>query len=182
MLGQGFEFRVSGEPPPSEPLRLLGSRICLRGLSKLLGIGSGRLAKLRKAARAGEDCPLDGRLREVRGPRARPQSQKRELIYDFLNELYTKHAEPIPDCFYDGVGAGEDKTLGFSTKRGKRPRSLKKRDKPLTEHSAKEVRQLPPGSYKDYLELFRSRHTEVVVTHKLFTRVPWFNNITRDPV
>jgi len=155
-------------------LRLFGKRVCLGALSNLLGIGTKRLRRLRSAASAGEECPLDGRLRKARPdyPRARLRgmSEKRALIFDFLTEMYIKNAEPAPECSSDAPRAVRFRN---ACRRGKRPRREQKKD--LAEswdaETAKSLRLLPAGTYTDYLKLFKAKNPEVTVSFKLFTRV-----------
>lgn len=157
-----------------EGLGLLGHGVCLKGLGKLLGIGSGRLMKMRTAARRSQPCPLDGRFREARPARRAPnrqQSHKRELIHDFLTELYLKQSEPTPEVNADTGGRRQtSKGLRFRKRKGKRPRKLIKRDGDIDEATVKGMRLLPASSYSDWLRLFESKHPHCKVSLKLFTR------------
>ncbi len=157
-----------------EGLCLLGHSVCLKGLGKLLGIGSGRLMKMRTAARTSQTCPLDGRFREARPAHRAPnrqQSHKRELIHDFLTELYLKQSEPTPEVNADTGGRKQtSKALMFRKRKGKRPRRLIKRDGDIDEATVKGMRLLPASSYSDWLRLFESRHPDCKVSLKLFTR------------
>ena len=103
----------------------------------------------------------------------RAVSVKRQLVHDFLYHLYVKVSDAVPEVSSHSF-AGKvqsSKVLRFRRFRGKRPRIEEKRDKKLDEHSAQLVRQLPPGSYTDYLRLFRGQHPEVNVSLKMFMRV-----------
>lgn len=145
--------------------------MCLAGLARLLGIGSNRLIRLRSAFKKGEVCPLDGRLRKsthkVRCSRL--QTKTRELIFDFLTKIYLRHSEPMPEVQAD-VRMQTNRKLRFRKARGKRPKRDKKRNDKLCESGVKELRMLPPGSYSDYLKLFKAEHPFVRVSFKLFTR------------
>lgn len=166
---------VAGAPPGQSGQFLLGQPICLRGVSKLLGIGSARRNRLRRAASSGDACPLDGRLRKAKLPKKYmdgPQNYKRELIHQFLLECYTKHAEPMPEV-HSGPGSRQqtDSVVRFRVRKGKRPRRFAKRDEPLDNAAAVELRILPPGTYTDCLPLFQAQHSDCKVGFKLFTRV-----------
>ena len=154
---------------------LFGHRICLKAMARLIGIGSSRLMRLRKAFLAGETCPLDGRTKRasVDGKKVdRNQSYKRELIHDFLNELWVQVSEPMPEVNANHGGRQQtNKALKFRSRKGKRPRRDKKRDDQLDEHGVQSLRLLPPGSYKEYLNLFLSKNPLVKVSYKLFTQV-----------
>lgn len=153
-------------------MTLMGHRLCLRGLAKILGIGSSRLQRFRKAASEKGVCPLDGRLRESGLKRKyRPQSHARQLIHDFLMDLYVKHSEPMPELHeHSGGRLQTSKVLRIRVRKGKRPRRFVKRDDKLTPATSSKLRLLAPGSYSDYYRLFRARNALVRAGFKLFLR------------
>ena len=170
-------------PPESEALPtgriknyMCGRPICCSGLARLLGIGSDRALKIVQAIRK-KEChpPLDGRFACKPKNHDKTMSWKREIVHDFLHYLYQTLSEPMPEVVIDADPEGQKlqicKPLRFKKRKGKRPRILKKQDPPLTEAKAKLLRQLPPGSYNDYLRMFRAKHPEIVVSKKLFMRV-----------
>ncbi|CAK9111480.1 Uncharacterized protein SCF082_LOCUS51747 [Durusdinium trenchii] len=161
-----------GQPADETGFRVLGQRVCLRGLCKLLGVGSSRMQRLRGAAIANQSCPLDGRLKKCGLlKRYRAQSHARELIHAFLTECYVKHAEPVPEVHAERERHQTDRVTSFRVRKGKRPRRFKKRDDRLTETTAPLLRLLPPGTYTDYHRLFLAKNPTVKASLKLFTRV-----------
>ena len=105
----------------------------------------------------------------------RAVSHKRQLVHDFLYNLYVKVSDATPEVSthsYEGK-VQECKALRFRRFRGKRPRLQKKRDDKLDEHNSCLVRQLPPGTYMDYLRIFRAEHPDVNVNIRLFMKVFW---------
>ena len=176
ILGQRHPMTDSDTADGKPGFTFMGQTVCFVGLSTLLGIGLSRARRLRQAAVRGQDCPLDGRLKKCR-PTGKMilQSHKRSQVFHFLTEVYLKHSEPAPECNSAGPQAPEKK-LQFrrACRRGKRPRREKKKEsaKDWDEETAKGLRMLPPGSYKDYHRLFLSKHPECVVSYKLFTRAP----------
>lgn len=161
----------------SSGFQLLGHRVCLRGLAALLGVGSNRLLRLRTAAVAGGECPLDGRLKKTAASfNLTRSSYKRQLIFDFLTRLYLQQAEPAPECNSAGKQP-EEKLLQFrrACRRGKRPRRAKKKDAAGSwdEATGQALRMLPPGTYKDYLRLLQMEHPDAKLSFKLFTKAPW---------
>ena len=123
----------SSEKPPdaSKKIYILGRPACLKGSSKLLGIGSGRVGRLRKGLMGDNPvCPLDARLRKAGRALAHPPKQtvKRQLIHEFLMELYIRHSEPMPEVAADHGGRAQtSKPLKFRRLKGKRPRKFTKR-------------------------------------------------------
>ena len=174
ILGQRDAITDSASDRRATGLVLFQHNLCVHGMGKLLGIGSQRLEKLRAAAVRGEDCPMDGRVKEMncRIRFGRLSSHKRELILDFLTYLYVKHSEPMPEVRTNPT-MQTDRKLQFRKVRGKRPKQLKKRNDKLDEVTGKDLRMLPPGTYSDYLKLFKAKHPETQVSFKLFTRVLW---------
>ena len=119
---------------------------------------------------------MDGRLKTAHPSKpARPQTHKRQLIFDFLQQLYQMYSEPVPE-----VNAGNDRMqtqraglkLRFRPRKGKRPRITQKRDRPLEACEAQFLRQLPASSYVDWKRLFESKHPDVRVSFKLFLKAP----------
>lgn len=160
--------------------RLLGQKICLRGLARVLGIGSSRLMRLRRAIVAGDPCPLDGRTHKAGvGKRFdRLVSHKREKVHEFLNMMWLRYSEPMPEVKADNGGRQQtNKVLAFRQRKGKRPRKDQKRDDKLDEVAAKDLRVLPPGSFSEYLKLFHAENPLVKVSLKLFLRAPRLNPV-----
>lgn len=157
-------------------VNLFGNSLCVRGCGKLLGISAKRLFKFRKAWKANQPCPLDGRLSKVNAAR-RPSKKPyvREKIFGFLTEMYVKYSEPMPDVQSRHHGPASsrcqtDKPVRFRLRKGKRPRRAKKRDPELTEESSHQLRLLPPGSFVDYHRMFLARHPDCRASFKMFTR------------
>ena len=173
----------AGKQERATGFKLLGQKICLRGLARILGIGSSRLVRLRKAINSGDPCPLDGRVAKA-GLGKRPDrfnAHKQEKIHEFLNNMWLKFSEPMPEVNANHGGRQQtSRPLRFRIRKGKRPRNEKKRDDKLDEVQAKELRCLPPGSFSEYLHLFHSEHPLVRVSLKLFMRVSWCHNGDRD--
>ena len=183
---EGFTILAQRDPASSVPpesqkggLHLFRHRVCLQAMGALLGVGKGRVSRLRKAVAQGDDCPVDGRLQQMQHKVRFDQfhHKKRELIVDFLTHLYVKHSEPMPEVQTDPRMQTNQK-LRFRRARGKRPKRQKKRHDKLDEKASKELRMLPPGSYSDYLKLFHAHHPDTKVSFKLFTRVLWGSCLT----
>ena len=177
------------EHPPEDPvsgqrarkrLCFLGHSICVAGLGRLLGIGTSRTFKMRKAINLKLECPGDGRfLAKAKHFGDRRQTHKREVVHDFLHYLYNHVAESMPEivartCDERQIVQVEPscKALRLARLKGKRPRLQIKRDKQLSAASSKAVRQLPPGNYADYHRMMVSKYPDEGITLKLFMRVP----------
>lgn len=132
--------------------------------------------KLARAVRNKAECPVDGRcvMKPRRTGDCAGSSRKRQLIHDFLYSLYVKVSENLPEVVTDRPSQVRScKILQFKKGRGKRPRLRKKRDpKPLRDGNAHQLRQLPPGTYSDYLRMFRAQHADEKVTLGLFCSAP----------
>ena len=146
-------------------MQLFGHKVCLAGLSRLLGIGTERLTKMRKAIRAKLDAPYaDGRkTSKAKWFGDSEVSTKRRLIHDFLYGLYCKATGSVPETSADSYAGATQKckALRFRRFKRKRPRLNKKRDDKRDEHSASLVRMLRPGTYMDYLRIFKAEHQEM---------------------
>ena len=135
-------------------LRFLGSPICHRGLCKLLAIGLNRMQSFCRAIKKGAlIAPLDGRF----VPKGKgKQTEKRGLVFDFLNNLYLTAGEYLPDSAHPSSN--------------KRPRhgNYKLDDKAL---DRKKLRHLPPGKFSDYHRLCQAEFPDEVISKKLFCSV-----------
>ena len=167
-------------PKGVKSICFLGQPVCVAAISRLVGLGTERVTKMRRAFRQREDCPTDGRLfGKARRFGDKKQTAKREVVHDFLHYLYTEVSEPMPETVTD-VHEGQSlstivpRMLRFRKARGKRPKMFEKRAKEkIDEEGAKKVRFLPPGSFTDYLKLLRARVPDVHVSLKLFCKEPW---------
>ena len=135
-------------------LTLLGKDLCQYAFKKLLAMGSSRFRRLRASVLSGmEDCPYDKRF--VTRALTNLAIDKRQSIHDFLFHLYETLAEPMPQ----GTGAS------------KRPRLEKKRDdKEIMAATGLVEKALPPGTFHEYLEMYR-RDSKQQVSYKLFCSV-----------
>ncbi|CAK8995824.1 unnamed protein product, partial [Durusdinium trenchii] len=135
-----------------DTLQVLGHPACQQAYKRLLRLGSDRFARLSTAVRNGDiDCPLDLRYstREFTA-----WTDKRQIVHDFLHELHTTLAEPMPE----------------SRCCSKRPRLIKKRDDKIIQRATGMVEKaLPPGSFCEYLAMLRSKHPGLKCSYKLFT-------------
>lgn len=153
----------------------MGHYVCLSAAARLLGIGTGRATKVRRALREGLDAPvLDGRIAAAKKFAQRAVSVKRELIHNFLHSLYVKCTESLPEGTSCSALVPSSRQR-FNTARGKRPRILKKREAKKDPDTECEVRYLPPGNYVDYLRLLQSENPAARVSLRLFMRAArWF--------
>ena len=137
-----------------------GEPICQQGLQRLLCLGSRRSRKLFGAHRAQKMAPVDGRfLKQSRlFRRFKGSAAKRELVCEFLEEIYHSISEPMPESHGDSlreeVTGDIIKALRFRKVRGRRPKVLSKLCK---SKASSELRFLPPGSFSDYLGLLNAR-------------------------
>ena len=161
--------------------RLLGKRVCRHAFRSLLGIGSARYMKLNQAARSGLPVPND--LRFVTCKFSRRAHENRQLVTEFLAEIYHSISEPLPEnhggesevagqCAKDPQADADQKPkprLRFRKHRGRRPRIVadagRNKDK-------KNLRMLPPGTFSDYLNLLRNRYPAKRISLKLFCKAP----------
>ena len=81
--------------------------------------------------------------------------QKRQIVHDFLHNLYETLAEPMPE----GTGAS------------KRPRTIKKRDDKNMIATTKLIEKALPGSFYEYLAMLRRAHPTMTFSYKLFCPV-----------
>ena len=118
----------------------------------MIGVGKHRFFNIRSAATQGlERFPTDQRFLPREG---RPQSVKRQAVYDFLHGLYEQSAETLPDQ--------------HTSHSNKRPRQGPyKYDDPTLSRS--EVRHLPPGKFMDYLRLCRLENPDFTISRQLFS-------------
>lgn len=136
-------------------LELFGEPVCNKGFLKLLAIGKLRFQRLCAPARDPQvlDCPVDQRYT----PKGRQGTEKEQIVFDFLQGLYSTAAENLPDC-------------PSASTSNKRPRHGScKRDDPDMDRS--QIRHLPPGTIQDYLRLLQADHPNVKFSANLFARV-----------
>lgn len=162
---------------------ILTKPVCQHAFRSLLGIGSNRYARLKKAAAAGVAAPLDGRtLRRGRNVCDQKHSiRKRSLVIEFLTELYNTVSEPMPEAGKvvldkvrrDGDEESSSKPLElkkFRRSRGRRPRLAAQLHRG---NIHPDIRVLPPGSFTDYLAMLKARHPTEKFSLKFFTRDSW---------
>ena len=141
-------------------LQLLGHQVCNKAFIRLLSLGKKRFCTLRQSAVKGcRSCPRDQRF--IPKKKTRPPSLKRSFVYDFLDGLYLTVAEALPD----------------GARNNKRPRSfMEKHDTPATDHQKHRAKQLPPGTFKDYLRLCQVKWNSPSdpISYKLFASETWF--------
>lgn len=153
--------------------RLLGRPICQQGFRKILGLGTTRFWRLRRCAKAGTAVPLDGRSLPKTNLHESKKKGNRELICEFLEELRQTMSEAMPEQTL-GRPSGP-KSMGFRRHTGRRPRLSGRQGHRMKadEGVRKTLRMLPPGSFSDYLTLFRSRYPDSKASLKLFNAVPF---------
>ena len=151
---------------------ILGFSVCQRAFRKLLGIGSMRYTRLKKAATEGlARAPLDGRRVSKKNAFAsRSAVNKRAIITEFLEELRNSISEPLPEANQNPklLDKQKDSLAVFRRHRGRRPRAAAQLSRG-GDRSA--LRLLPPGSFTDYLRLLQSRWPHLKISLKLFTKV-----------
>ena len=172
-----------GAARPTEKLRLLGKSVCPRAWRSLVGIGSARYTRLRKAALTGQPAPLDARTFAKGFLFKSRKSLKRQRIVEFLEHLYQTVSEPLPEYSaqkrrkaqqsqheLEGGDAPIPKPMRFRKRRGRKPK-LKTRSL-LQGTSAgaavDSLRLLPPGSFSDYFAMFQAKNRDEKVSLKLF--------------
>lgn len=152
---------------------LLGNPVCQRSFRKLVGIGSQRYTKLKKAVTDGlAMAPLDGR--RVRRSGTHKQSKhamKRALVVEFLEELRNTISEPLPEANQNPTPALMRPQSVFRRHRGRRPRAAAQ---VCRGGDRTKMRLLPPGSFTDYLRLLQSRNPSIKISLKLFNNVSGF--------
>lgn len=149
--------------PPSK-LKLLGREVCAPGFGKLLGLGSGRLRKLRAASAEGK-VPMDGRF--IRAEKSKAISQSRQIVFEFLEEIYNTMAEPMPEASEPAAM----RQMSFRRRRGRRPKIAAAQSRLKLEKKQQDsMKLLPPGTYTDYLQLLIARRRPPVpISLKLFS-------------
>jgi len=146
---------VGGGGSKLHRLELLGVVLCQGAYKRLLGLGTNRFQRLRSSVTNNDDdCPLD--LRYVPKKMNNLNWKKRQIVHDFLHDIYETLAEPMPS----GTGCS------------KRPRTIKKRDDKLMEKRTGLIEKaLPPGSFHEYLEMLRRQNRDMTFSYKLFCSV-----------
>ena len=142
-------------------LSVLGRGVCMQAFCRLLGLGKGRICKLRKSLSEGV-VPVDGRFVVKTFTRL---SQNHKLVYDFLEEIYHTISEPMPEV----TERQNVRQLAFRKRRGKRPKVANQQNK-MHKNDKINMRLLPPGTFSDYLALLRARHPEKKISLKLFSK------------
>ena len=138
----------------SRHFKLLGQLLCYRGFCKLLGIGKGRFSTLSKACRAGEGCPFDPRF-IPKGQQ--PASEKRDLVFQFLSDLYHDVGEFIPD--------------GLNSNKRPRHGTAKIDPKDMPRDA---IKHLPAASISDYHRQCKDQLKDQSISRKLFCQVSRF--------
>ncbi|CAE7660716.1 unnamed protein product [Symbiodinium sp. CCMP2592] len=164
--------------------KLLGRDVCHYAFRILLGIGSTRFRTLRKAALNSEPCPVDGRFVGQKftmgGISRQLLFKQRGLVTQFLQEQYDQCAEPMPTVSRGGRTqplTDGHRAMRFRRHRGRRPK-LATEQQGLARSSDparfRQMRYLPPGTFKDYHNLMKARMvgTETPPSLKLF-RLVW---------
>ncbi|CAL1139077.1 unnamed protein product [Cladocopium goreaui] len=152
--------------------KLLGRPVCQRAFRRLLGIGSMRYTRLKKAGSEGlAQAPLDGRKVSKKNTFKSNTAylRKRAIMVEFLEEMRNSISEPLPEANQNPKLLDEQKrslTL-FRRHRGRRPRGASQWSRGGDRSS---LRLLPPGSFTDYLRLLQSRWPDLKISLKLFTR------------
>eukprot|EP00969_Alexandrium_andersonii_P225087 9941043-Alexandrium_andersonii.AAC.1 len=125
-----------------------GQHICEHAWKGLWGIGSSRHRRLRQAVLQGcETAPLD--MRYIKAAHSKPPSEVRMRAHKFLQTLYERVAEPLPE-------AGEDEEEEQEEEEGQDPELHEPPDpyavsavgisEPPLKHAQGPKRYLPPGS------------------------------------
>lgn len=167
------------ESPEAMKQQLLGLAVCQLAFKKLLGIGSSRFWKLKRAAREGVAPPVDARTHPKKLLlKSQPHAlRKRAYIVEFLENLYQTLSEPMPEtqaglkevADHGKAAASTVKEMEFRRLRGKRPKLARVETKASKDAS---LRLLPPGSFSDYLKLLRAKYPTEKFSLKLFNNAP----------
>lgn len=148
---------------------LLGVPICAHAFRRLLGIGQGRYEKLKRPVQERRPVPHDGRY-VSRANEFKTPSKSRQLVVEYLEELYHTVAEVLPESHgsLSKQGQAPPKPMRFRRHRGRAPKIGKWSRARNGDKSNAKLRLLPPGSYSDYLNILTARHPDVKISHKLF--------------
>ena len=150
---------------------VLGKPVCWHACQVLLGLGSSRMNKLRQAASKREDPPWDGRFlpQTCTYVNSKRKVGQREVVTEFLEELYNTVAEPMPEMTTEGSSVPQ--IMRFRRHRRRRPKMAVKQSR-LKDKSS--MRLLPPGAFSDYLGLLNARlPPDEKIRLKLFSSVTW---------
>ena len=155
---------------------LLGRPVCQHSFRQLLGVGATRFQKLKSAADSNEMPATDGRRRPRKDDGTNPESlRKRQLITEFLTELYNTLSEPMPEAYLANGKIGKDHPdyilpdMRFKRHRGKLPgKRWRERE---WEDCGTPLRLLPPGSFTEYASMCRARFPDEAISLKLFCSV-----------
>ena len=157
----------------------MGNGLCQGAMKRLLLLGSRRSRKLFKAERNNTAAPLDGRfLKQTKQFRAQKGfACKRETVAEFLEEIYQKIAEPMPETV--GFDASEAEgfipvALRFRRLSGKEPKSQASlaTGRLIKPRSKSDFKLLPPGTFTDYLRLLNARlPSDCQITLQMFCNV-----------
>ncbi|CAE7894971.1 unnamed protein product, partial [Symbiodinium microadriaticum] len=185
------DVRIHAMLTTSSTLSVLQVPVCQMAFRILLGVGTARFRKLRLAAAAQKPAPLDGRFGSRSFLTKNSDSKaKREVVVQFLQELYETAAEPLPNvqgkppeeaAALTATARFEDRRpegrqfMAFRRHRGRRPRVVSKQRKPKTAAAAREMREmrcLPPGTFTDYLNLLNARlHAGEIKGHETVKKI-----------
>ena len=149
---------------------LLGKPVCGGAFRKLLGVGNERFQKLRSAVKGQHPPPVDGRFFRRSLALSNP-------VVEYLEELYHSAGEHMPTGPTDSQVC---KVMPFRRFQGKYPGARKSKSNAASTSQADpaNLRCLPPGSFKDYWQLFRQKLQDMPgpppkVGYKLFLKVAW---------
>lgn len=134
-----------------------------------------RFQKLDNAVKAGTAAPLDLRYKPKKFSQKTPHPN-RQLIVEFLQELYTTISEPLPEAHGPTPKRDAEKCpvppkMRFRRHRGRKPKLVSSARRAKGSDCSR-LRMLPPGTYSSYLELLKLRWPDAKLTLKLFTRAP----------
>lgn len=146
-------------------LAVLGKPVCAAAFCRLLGLGKERFQKLRQAVKANAPVPFDMRFL---GGKLRKTSENRQIVHEYLEELYSTIAEAMPETSEPGTM----RRMSFRRRRGKRPKVASKQSK-MKGKQKHVMRLLPPGTFGDYLNLLRARFPGRKISLKLFSAETW---------
>lgn len=178
------EQRQGGE---RHQLSLFGLSCCAHTFRSLVGVGQCRFQKLCKAVAGNQPAPYDGRYVKRANRHPKP-CRNRQLIVEYLEELYATVAEPLPESHGHMMHASDARPTAarlladkkakrkkrlqqFRKHRGRRPKVVAQAARHTAASSSQCLRLLPPGSYTEYLNLLRIRHPGAKLGLKLFTKV-----------
>ncbi len=143
------------DPPQRKKLSyiVLGFPVCKGTFKALVGLGSDRLVKIARSVVDGKELPPHD-LRYVKKSNAKIPDAKHAAVFEYLQGLYDKVAEPLPDAH----------------RCTKRPR-FREFKYDGTPNEMKPPKQLPPGTFADYHRLCQDHLKDMTISYKLFATV-----------